>query len=222
MEEMEGLMEQPEVAAEVEAEAQTEGSIYGKFKDATSMLKAYKNLEAEFTRKSQRVAELERKYKLTDVVSEEVDALSEETKEVSSENTTLTAIESADWKERVDGFFKANPSASEYKSRMARILHENPDYILSPKCLEIAYSLAKTEGLKQPAELLKDQQFIDDYVLNDSRIKDIIINSYIKSLSRGELPKVISGNSAVHMATPKPDAPRTIKEAGRLAQKYLG
>ena len=32
---------------------------FGKFKDAESLLKAYNNLEAEFTKKSQRLAEIE-------------------------------------------------------------------------------------------------------------------------------------------------------------------
>ena len=45
-------LEQPEI--------KNEGSItYGKFKDAESLLKAYNNLEAEFTKKSQRLSLLE-------------------------------------------------------------------------------------------------------------------------------------------------------------------
>ena len=36
------------------------GSMLGKFKDATSLLNAYTNLQAEFTRKSQKLKELEK------------------------------------------------------------------------------------------------------------------------------------------------------------------
>ena len=39
-----------------------DGSIYGKFKDAKSLLDAYNNLEAEFTRKSQKLAEFQKEY----------------------------------------------------------------------------------------------------------------------------------------------------------------
>ena len=35
-----------------------EGSNFGKFKDATSLLNAYNNLEKEFTKKSQKLSEL--------------------------------------------------------------------------------------------------------------------------------------------------------------------
>ena len=40
------------------AECISTGSTFGKFKDATSLLAAYENLEKEFTRKSQKLSEL--------------------------------------------------------------------------------------------------------------------------------------------------------------------
>lgn len=223
MEINEGLMEQPDLVQASESElAEIAGSSYGKFKDATSMYEAYKNLEAEFTRKSQRVSALEKQLEESSksVASKESDALIESEEKDSSENATM--ITTDEWKEKVDEFFASNPDAKKYKSRMSRILHENPEYLASSKSLEIAYKLASTEGLKLPADLLKDQNFIEEYVLTDSRIKDIIITDYIQSLSRGGLPKVISGNSVVQMATPRPDAPKSVKEAGMLARKFLG
>lgn len=223
-------MEQPMPESEVLASDDNsktetgEGSMYGKFKDATSMLKAYKSLEAEFTRKSQRVAALEKMLEENSAgdASKEGDALTEEKVNGSSENASVPEFEKDGWKQSVEEFFSANPEAKDFASRMSRILHENPEYARSPKCLEIAYSLARSEGLKRPAELVKDQKFIEEYVLSDSRIKDIIITDYISSLARGGLPKTISGNPGVVMAPPKPDMPRTIKEAGSLARKYLG
>lgn len=224
MENTEGLVEQPS-SQEVQRAAAVEGSMYGKFKDATSMLNAYKSLEAEFTRKSQRVASLEKELeRMQSGVSEESDASTKEENVENrlSENTPVHACSKEDWKDNVAEFFKANPEAEKYKKRMSRILHENPDYMLSPKCLEVAYKLAKTEGLKQPADMIKDQKFIEEYVMSDSRIKDIIITSYIQSLARGKAPKVMTGSSSVQMATPIQSAPRTIREASLLAKKYLG
>ncbi len=222
-----GLVEQPQVESErVEnVPLENEGSMYGKFKDAISLLEAYKNLEAEFTRKSQRVSALEKKMEANLEVdaSKESNALTSEKIEVgSSENVSVPEFAKEGWKQSVEEFFAINPDAREYKSRMSRILHENPEYASSPKCLEVAYKLAKAEGLKRPADIIKDQQFIEEYVLSDSRIKDIIITDYISSLARGGLPKVISGNSSSVIAPPKADAPRNIKEAGMLARKYLG
>lgn len=46
-------------------DANTGGSPFGKFKDSTSLLSAYNSLQAEFTRKSQRLAELEKSFALS-------------------------------------------------------------------------------------------------------------------------------------------------------------
>lgn len=46
-------------------DASTGGSPFGKFKDSTSLLSAYNSLQAEFTRKSQRLAELEKSLALS-------------------------------------------------------------------------------------------------------------------------------------------------------------
>lgn len=46
-------------------DASTGGSPFGKFKDSTSLLSAYNSLQAEYTRKSQRLAELEKSFALS-------------------------------------------------------------------------------------------------------------------------------------------------------------
>ena len=46
-------------------DASTGGSPFGKFKDSTSLLSAYNSLQAEFTRKSQRLAKLEKSFALS-------------------------------------------------------------------------------------------------------------------------------------------------------------
>ena len=167
MDEIIGQMEQPtQNAAESETidAAKEVGSMYGKFKDATSLLNAYKNLEAEFTRKSQRVAQLEKiaMENSKEVASRKCDALEEDKNEsVPSENATNEFSDKEKWQKSVNEFFSNNPEATEYKSRMSRILHENPEYMKSPKCLDLAFKLARAEGLKRPADIIKDQKFIE-------------------------------------------------------------
>lgn len=51
--------------AQSAVDASTGGSPFGKFKDSTSLLSAYNSLQAEFTRKSQRLAELEKSFALS-------------------------------------------------------------------------------------------------------------------------------------------------------------
>lgn len=53
------------IGAQEVVDASTGGSPFGKFKDSTSLLSAYNSLQAEFTRKSQRLAELEKSFALS-------------------------------------------------------------------------------------------------------------------------------------------------------------
>ena len=60
------ILEQPTLETETSiadeniVQEPQEGSIYGRFKDAKTLLEAYNNLQAEFTRKSQKLAEFQK------------------------------------------------------------------------------------------------------------------------------------------------------------------
>lgn len=209
--------------ASIATETQSCGSTFGKFKDATSLLSAYEHLEAEFTRKSQKVASLEKMLEKQTAASSETDnALTNNNIEKSNENVCGYAYEKENWKDVVQEFFDSNPAAKDYKKEMAMVITETPEIALSPKCLDLALAISKSRTLKEPAELKNDQNFLDNYVLNDAGIKDKIINNYIRSISLGDLPKVITGMPSTTVATPRAAAPKTIKEASNLAKKYLG
>ncbi len=57
----EDIIEQPVPETEtIQYSENQEGSIFGKFKDAKSLLDAYNNLQSEFTRKCQKLAEIQK------------------------------------------------------------------------------------------------------------------------------------------------------------------
>lgn len=61
---MDNLTENGQVAAgTAEAESKEAAAALGKFKDVQTLMKAYSDLEAEFTRRSQRLKELEKENK---------------------------------------------------------------------------------------------------------------------------------------------------------------
>ena len=202
---------------------QSAGSSYGKFKDATSLLSAYEHLEAEFTRKSQKLSALEKmQQNQKQGASNKMDNASISQEDIgSSENAPMQGFELKDWQNRVNDYFASNTHASAYKQKMARVLFENQELTSLPNALDIAYQLVKSEGLKQPADLIKDPDFIEKYVRNDAGIKNIIIADYLNSIKRGQAPKIISGATSGCVGSPKPLAPKTIKEASSLAIKYF-
>ncbi|MBQ8424540.1 MAG: hypothetical protein IJX17_00785 [Clostridia bacterium] len=172
-----------------------EGSIFGKFKDAKSLLNAYNNLQAEFTRKCQQLAELKK--------FEE----NENAKEPAEEFTS------------VDDFVNSNMGMDKYKKEITEIISHDELSNL-PNKYQVAYIIAK-EVESKSANLLNDQNYLDEYILNNPLIKDKIISNYLSNLNNiTPAPSIMSGNSSNVYFSPNTE-PKTIKEAGELFSKML-
>ena len=164
----------------------------GKFKNPEELLRAYGMLEKEFTKKSQRLKELE--------------------------NAMQTPFKKEeDWKEAVDKFFERTPSAKPFAKDIAKILIDNPDLRQDKNCLDVALVSVLSEKFKTPEELLSDGQFLNDYVLCSDTVKQAVIEKYLGEMRKGMPPTIMSRGGLQCIA---PDTkPKTIEEAGALFLK---
>ena len=96
---MDNLNETQVTAETAEAEKSEAATVLGKFKDVKTLMKAYSDLEAEFTRRSQRLKELERENKAASVPdgegimpSQTSDGNSNETAQKSDEERIADAL----------------------------------------------------------------------------------------------------------------------------------
>ena len=192
---MENTIEQPISTENTSAQVNQDfenGSIFGKFKDAKSLLDAYNHLEAEFTRKSQKLAEFEKENK---------------------ENAIFKPEDS------IDDFINKTGS-DEYKNSIIEILNDKEISNL-PNKYHIALKIAK-EAERKSAETLNQQNFIDKHILSNENIKNKIIVEYLSNLNNIQTtPKTISGNSTNIYFSPNTEKPKTFKEAGELLSKML-
>ena len=138
---MDNLTENIQVTADTaEAEKEKAAAVRGKFKDVQTLMKAYSDLEAEFTRRSQRLKELEK------------------------ENKAVTV----------------------------------PD-----------------GEREQPSQKSDDERISE--ALSDKTVRDAVIGDYLKGLAEKTVP-LVAGGGAV---TAPRNTPKTVKEAGKLAQRFL-
>lgn len=187
------IIEQLEAEPE-QASVNSEGSMYGKFKDAQSLLDAYNSLQAEFTRKSQKLAEFQKK---------------EEENAFFSNNDSLEEI------------LKDATDKEKYKKEVTEILENNNDLSNLPNKNQIALKIIK-EAERKTANSLNDQNFIDKYIESNEGIKEKIISNYLSSLNNiPTAPKVISGNSSNIYFSPSLELPKTLKDAGDILTKML-
>ena len=189
---LEQLETEPEVQ-EMQSE-NSESSIYGKFKDAQTLLDAYNSLQAEFTRKSQKLAEIQKQME---------------------ENAVFSKSDS------LDEILKDTTNLEKYKKEVTEILDNDCELSNLPNKNLIAFKIIK-EAERKTANTLNNQQFIDDYIKSNIEIKNKIITEYLSSLNETQSPpKVISGNSSNIYFSPSLNMPKTLKDAGDILTKML-
>lgn len=215
-------------------ENETEGSSFGKFKTANDLLNAYNNLQAEFTRRCQRIKSLEKE--LQDYNEKDLDALNTGDEPTLNESTLKTEMSSdmADdnnkkydtasneklpsylndnFSEEVANFLNENKNAKQYAKEIG-------EEILKDKTLTLqsAYDRVLAKMYKNPSELATDDEFINNYILSNDAVLKNIIKKY-KSEEQ-KLPKFINNENG-NIAQAYPNAVSTIKEAGELAYKLF-
>ena len=170
----------------------TEEHKYGKFKTPEELLRAYGELEKEFTRRSQKLKELE--------------------------NASAEAFKSEeDWRAAVDKFFEETPSAKVFSKDIANEIISHPELKKDKNCLSIALTRTLVSKFRTPEQLLSDGQFLKDYVLKSQAVKDAVIAEYLQGVRDGEPPYVLGGGGRQFATSAK--SPKTIEEAGFMFLK---
>lgn len=192
------IIEQPAyLAPEVEmknsvpAEDNAEEGL-GKFKDAEQLLKAYQNLEKEFTKKSQRLKELEK--------------------------SDLTTANPQNWRERVDGFVNKYPIATKYLTDVEAELKTDENLLKKENCLETALLRVLAKKHKTAGEYATDKDFLVEATRQNAEVRDSIISEYISAINK-EMPRTLPNGGAVPATPPK--KPLTLADAGEMALKIL-
>ena len=171
---------------------QKEEHKYGKFKNPEELLKAYGELEKEFTRRSQKLKELE--------------------------NASEEAFKSEeDWRAAVDKFFEETPSAKAFSKDIANEIISHPELKRDRNCLSIALTRTLVSKFRTPEQLLADGQFLNDYVLKSQAVKDAVIAQYLRDVRDGKPPLVLGGGGKQFATSAK--SPKTIEEAGFMFLK---
>jgi hypothetical protein len=169
-----------------------------RFKSSDELIRAYTNLEKEFTKRSQRLKSLERELEAQKIAPK------------------TEVYEQPDWTEKVETFLKANPSAAPFKRAIAEEITAG-NLKDNPACLELALAKVLVDNYKTPASLLEDDEFIDTEVMKSSKIRDRIIKDYLCAVRDVKAPKTV-GRGGQPAVTP-PLKPKNFDEAGRLAEK---
>lgn len=168
---------------EVEAEKSEaeRGVPIGKFKSVEDLFDAYNNLQSEFTRKSQRLAALEKEK--TDQPTQDENQASLEMFLSKNQEAVLYTEEI---KSKVEQDESLKTDKDPYGKAWANILYEK---LISP------------EMSKEP--------LVKNLILKDEALKNLVIENYVEQLKNQNTPVVMSNSSGERVTkavTPKPDS----------------
>ena len=219
---VESVGEQNSQEEKVQPNVEENGSNFGKFKDSASLLSAYSNLEKEFTKKSQKLAELLKSEEIKNAnlteINENIDKSS--ANEEKSDNSIHAFYEDDNWKTYSENFIKSNPEAKKYSSEIYDLIASDKFLSSSPNCLEYAFAIVKQKHQVGTENLLTNQTFLNEHILNNENIKNQIIKNYLSSLS-ANVPRFISGTTQNISVTTPENKPKTIKDASDILRKLL-
>ncbi len=184
---------QQKVADDQQNTTKTEKNSLGKFKNPDELFKAYRELEKEFTKKSQKLKQME-----------------------CEQSQDVTA--SSEFKTMVDKFFADMPSARPYAKDIANTILNNPELRQDKNCLNNALARVLISKIKSPIELLEDGEFLSQHILKSENVKNLVLDQYFDGLKQTNPPKTMLGGGQMSLS-PKIQ-PKSISEAGEMFLKY--
>lgn len=189
----------------------------GKFKNTKALLDAYNNLQAEFTKKSQQLSQLKQDKINEEKIEQKSENLSENDENFAKkdENNAENGKTIEDLDKNLSLFLEENGDAEKYGDEIkSHILNKNQNPF------ERAWASVILSHIKGGDDKVNDP-IINQYILNDEKVKNKIIESYLDELSSSKPPVMMSSQSGERLSDIRPDSPKTLEEAKIIVGKMF-
>ncbi len=180
------------------------GSPYGKFNNANDLLNAYNNLQSEFTRKCQRLSELEKQSSCVNATEEVQDA----------PQYTLPS-----WQEQIGEFLQQHPDAQNFASDIANEIYSDKALSTNPRSLELAYGRILAKKYKSDEELARDPQFLDKYIYSNPDITSKVLDNYLKDFAA--TPHLITSKVGASTGMAPNKGASNLSEARKMVERLF-
>ena len=197
MEEKENIEEQPsvtegssadEIVEKTEKSEAERGVPIGKFKSVEDLYQAYNNLQSEFTKKCQKLSELEKDKMQTPAPERDFDA-------------------------EFKAFLLENPEAYSFAEEVKSKALQDEQSKAEEKPFDKVWKQMIYEKISAPNRA--QEPVVQALVLGDDELKNLVIENYVKQLQERKNPIIMSSNSGERVTkpvTPKPDSFEKAKE----------
>ena len=216
MEEKENVYEENIQTEQVAQAKENVGSaVLGKFKSVDALARAYESLQSEFTRRSQRLKELEREAENFSYANEQR-AIKDGAKtgvEKRRENAVLRRAEERKFDDFVSELETANACAEPENEKPVESIQQTVD---TPSVVESGSKDASQSDVVPSVALGGDELY--ELAIRDEKVRLKIIGEYLSSIGKSGAPLMKGGVGAL---TAPPLKPRSIGEAGNMALRFF-
>ena len=172
------------------------GSPVNKFRTTGELVKAYENLEKEYTRKCQKLSSLEKELDNAKAPNEKQENVLAEIKE----------------------FYNENPNARNFHDKLISKSFEKEN--VTKESLLKDYLDILSEAYSEEKEKNTSSELIYNKVINDDNLKNKIIGDYIEKVSSNRTVPLLKAGDGGYVVSPI-SSPKTLIEAGNLARQIL-
>lgn len=182
-----------------------EGSLLGKFNNVKDLEIAYENLQKEFTKKCQKLSELEK-----------------EMPEKNGDNENkISPPTKIDWQKEVENFLSQNKLAKENIAEISEEIVKQPTLANSENGLEQALKNVLAKKYKPVNEIIEDENFLKEHIFNNDKIKQKIIEEYLVQITSKKISPLIGEHMGSGISTLPKNKPQTFDEAGALVSRLI-
>ena len=174
---------------------------YGKFNSLESLVDAYNSLQSEFTRRCQKVKELEREIEISN-----------------SKNQPKKELEENDILREKSAILQVFPQTKDMVESLVEIAEKNGD--TQNGRLYRAYAEILLKDKEESEKKYNSLEYLKSQLESNQNLYESVIRSYLERINN-QIPSLhlTSGNGTAFI-TP-PSKPKTITEAGNLAKEIL-
>ena len=184
-----------EVSVESDSGSPTDNSCegYGKFKTPEALLEAYNNLQAEFTRKCQKLSEFEK------------------------EKTVEKNLSEDEINDGLSKFLEKNSDAKNYSEQLVEKVREEK----SRDPFENAWAEIIKEKFSGDISKKESDPLIKKYIFDDEELTNKVIECYMKDLNTKKPPVVLSADSGQRVALQEPTPPTNLAQAKKIVEEMF-
>ncbi|MBR1890393.1 MAG: hypothetical protein IJ817_01740 [Clostridia bacterium] len=193
---VEGSSEPADNVVEKDEESKAERGVpIGKFRNVDDLYHAYNNLQAEFTKKCQRLSELEK----------------DKTSETKAQEEKLDA--------EFKMFLLENKDAFSYADEIKNLVLQDEALKADEKPFDKVWKKMVYEKMSSPNKA--EEPIIQNLILNDDELKDLVIKNYVKELQKHNNPVIMPSGSGERVTKPVTQKPESFEEAKKVVLDLL-